>query len=1624
MYRILSLAALLLLTTAYTAKAQDVGNLGLEEGSTSGWERQWGYFRQTAGDLFHTNCDNVEAEDVYCTTGVDCSVCMHSDVSRLCDDTEESRFKAMSRGFDPFVTTEISGVHIPVLRTVSKEGGNHSLRLGFANPVGFHSSDGPGQRLDRVSYAFDVSESLSMLSYQYAIVMDDALHCPVVQPRFTAYLEIYDPVNSIWNELSCSRYEVIAKKGASCFVESSSLPFVSEAALIYKDWETVSVDLSGHVGEQARLVFEISGCAAGAHRGYAYVDVLTEENNGEITSRSVGKSPSSFKYGVDFYGPEGFGSYLWMDASSEPLSHVSLKEGSANGFHGMPYWVKVTNSKPCSEKDPGSLPTCETTICTVVEELGKGFRSSHMYCGDGIDVHTGLGESDLSNIGTPEGDPILYFFDVTLESPIHPVTGNTIELAIVDDGSYITNNGVANFVNEELVLNITSDGAGQFTGSDYHHLGDWKLTITDASTNCESVFTYTVYGAELSPEALGTNYQNLEVLSASASKFSDAWPIDFKGLEHNPKDLNPYANGTSGVWRSESSFAYLAERNGIDPNGSTPVHEQLADLQNFGTFQLNTFDWEGANRYMTTPDWVKVSTITEYGPQNNELENRDALERPSAALFGYKGQLPTMVAAHAGMGEMGFASFEDDSHGNMQWGLDNSEVQERYHIGGGRGNLVLVHFPGQEGLSMTELEGKVNTELRSGKAWNLIVRHLSGGGSQTFQQVTVGCWWSLNDGSTAYHVPDNAAGTAIANKEVNEEEGGSKTYLLVELIGEGLEDLPPYHGTLYLNPPSYREPDYLLDQTGTPVQLSEESLQSQGSGYALDHYFYPVTQFITNPNNTVEVVNWDGSSDPSSKLDLSSIEEADGFLPTIGSGSETFPSWNTENGGYDDSYLHNPFFSNYPERKKFLKFQLGTGNNRPDIREFGVRFDGYGRFIGSSERDAHFVKAEGIPFYQSFKMKVGDQLVLDIPSADLDGLEHYFNFENLVNSRDVASNCSDHILEVLDATLNGGGGVKGRKENPSGQDHIINLTSSSELDFGTAYSPHTTTDINNDEVRRFLISATSIVAPESYSLSVWFKTTTPGGKLIGFQSEPCPTSDCGTWRGRYDRMIYMGTDGHLFFGSFGAGNDRRHLIGTSGTYADGEWHHAMGTYDHASGVLAFYVDGQKVEGGYLENPEPFRDIDRYHGHWIVGAGKTAGWKGSPAVNNGPGHFFQGNIDEVMVFDRAIRELAVGSIYERMGNAGIDVVSKPVYLQNGWHKVAIDIRERIPWGRDNATDAAQSWPSILTCSSSSVNCNTHLPFDRQEDFQLSIELEKDRREYAKGEEIGVEFTFVDKDDQSGGSKSFQSVEVLLSDGNTATADISLGSIDDSEFPPGDVFPKRLTKRFPLTGVVGNYYLYAKVKGGSHDKQISPNIRINVMDNEKVHTGRRSLVVTTDQASSEAYEQGKLRLVPGREYVLSGWMALDDASDWKDHWIPSDMGIRVLGPTDTELGPLAVPKGTNIEGWRRFETKFTAPDGEISLQLLKGAPSKAYFDDIRIFPSEGNAQTYVYEPDTYRLRAVLDNNNYATLYYYDDEGSLYLLMKETANGVMTVQESKSHTVPTTQDTSNPNFDPFNE
>ncbi len=147
------------------------------------------------------------------------------------------------------------------------------------------------------------------------------------------------------------------------------------------------------------------------------------------------------------------------------------------------------------------------------------------------------------------------------------------------------------------------------------------------------------------------------------------------------------------------------------------------------------------------------------------------------------------------------------------------------------------------------------------------------------------------------------------------------------------------------------------------------------------------------------------------------------------------------------------------------------------------------------------------------------------------------------------------------------------------------------------------------------------------------------------------------------------------------------------------------------------------------------------------------------------------------------------------------------------------------------------------------------------------------------------------------------------------------------------------------------------------------------------------------------------VQGRHIVISGWVRID-AADCNS--IPAlDNVIHARFDDDAHTSLTLQRTGVRIEGWQRYEGDVTVPAGANNITLSITAPSSynIFLDDIRVQPFNSSMKSFVYNPVNLRLMAELDENNYASFYEYDDDGTLTRVKKETERGIKTIQETRS-------------------
>jgi hypothetical protein len=142
-------------------------------------------------------------------------------------------------------------------------------------------------------------------------------------------------------------------------------------------------------------------------------------------------------------------------------------------------------------------------------------------------------------------------------------------------------------------------------------------------------------------------------------------------------------------------------------------------------------------------------------------------------------------------------------------------------------------------------------------------------------------------------------------------------------------------------------------------------------------------------------------------------------------------------------------------------------------------------------------------------------------------------------------------------------------------------------------------------------TTTSVGGPRTFTAEAWVRTTTTGGKILGFGDEPHSLSI------NYDRHLYLDSAGHVYFGVNPMQIDTIH---SSASVTDGNWHYLVGEVSAAG--MSLYVDGQLAARNAAVT-----DAQMFDGYWRIGGDNISGsWAGAIS------RYFKGSIDDVAIYD--------------------------------------------------------------------------------------------------------------------------------------------------------------------------------------------------------------------------------------------------------------------------------------------------------------------------------------------------------------------------------------------------------
>jgi len=205
--------------------------------------------------------------------------------------------------------------------------------------------DGVKWQNDYLSYTLNVTASNSLLTYKYAVILQDPNKDPTnpphpdpIRPKFG--VSIFNAAGALIDPI-CGYYNVVVDSTVLGFRDCPYNELIiaggnpsSPSGTVYRAWTAVGVDLRAYIGQSVTLQFETWDCGLGGHFGYAYISARCDAFT--IQAQSCTKDGS-----VLLMAPEGF-SYKWFPGG-ETTKDISIRNASP----GDSVYVELTTLNGC-----------------------------------------------------------------------------------------------------------------------------------------------------------------------------------------------------------------------------------------------------------------------------------------------------------------------------------------------------------------------------------------------------------------------------------------------------------------------------------------------------------------------------------------------------------------------------------------------------------------------------------------------------------------------------------------------------------------------------------------------------------------------------------------------------------------------------------------------------------------------------------------------------------------------------------------------------------------------------------------------------------------------------------------------------------------------------------------------------------------------------------------------------------------------------------------------------------------------------------------------------------------------------------------------------------------------------
>lgn len=187
--------------------------------------------------------------------------------------------------------------------------------------------------------------------------------------------------------------------------------------------------------------------------------------------------------------------------------------------------------------------------------------------------------------------------------------------------------------------------------------------------------------------------------------------------------------------------------------------------------------------------------------------------------------------------------------------------------------------------------------------------------------------------------------------------------------------------------------------------------------------------------------------------------------------------------------------------------------------------------------------------------------------------------------------------------------------------------------------------------------------------------------------------------------------------------------------------------------------------------------------------------------------------------------------------------------------------------------------------------------------------------------------------------------------------------------------------------------------------------SMIDAVTAHSGKKSIKLTAPFLTLSLN-----KVIPVQQnnlFVFKTWLREDYVSNNINYVQPGQAHpyFKITFDGASGLSPVNMIKKAQVGEWSLYEGLMTVASNLSDKSFTPffsyaSAPPghKVWLDDVRLQPLQSQMTSYVYDPVTFRLLTVFDDQHFGVYYQYNSEGKLMRKIIETERGKKTVQESQ--------------------